>query len=470
MVNQQFNFKKQSQRDKRRAHDMKSELLERYRQHEQQLQPTVQTNSKDRSDANAALKAEVRRLRHQLQREQNHNQAPELREKLRVTQRSQEQFKKANRALTRQNQTLIKENIDLTQRNQTLQADAATSQRQLNYVRTYLLQAANLLHTAETRLQAIRQLRQQPHPQPLSREQRKQLAQLPVERARANASEKKQHVLKNQVATLNQTLSAHQETIHELNRKIDFLRNDSSQNLKYRLDALLNPNDFHQIRWLPDFAERYRQLRLDELVIRQRTQTYGYFIKVNTHFAFKTIDDQVLSNYDLAYGAEPRLDVIYAGVLTGNQGVLLTQMYREVTPHDLTRDKLRRLHQRSHPMNFTNWLPADGKTILAGKKILIVTWQQTQTLNQALRTFGVSPIIVNNHEKSIPWITQQATGQQTDLTFLMSEGLSHAVLETLTKSQINSRPDIRLVYHQSPADIVNQAYQYFKDQVRQETT
>ncbi|MFC6261109.1 GumC domain-containing protein [Levilactobacillus fujinensis] len=470
MVNQQFNFKKQSQQDKQRAHAVKLDLLERYQQREQQFQPTIQIQPEDQSDATVALKSEVRHLRHQLQKEQANNRALALREKLRTTQQSQQQLKKANRRLTQQNQALSQENTDITQQNQRLQIAAATSQRQLNYVQTYLIQAGNLLHTAETRLQTIQQLRQQPHLQPLSHKQRKKLAQLPAEKARANAAEKHQHVLKNKVASLNQDLTASRETIRELNRQIDFLRNESPQNLKYHLDALLNAKDFQQIRWLPDFAKRYRQLRLNELVIRQENQTYGYFIKVNTHVAFKTIDDQIFSNYDLDYGSEPRLDVIYAGILTGNKGVLLTQMYREVTPHDLTRDKLRRLHQhtqRAHPMHFTSWLPVDGKAILNGKRILIVTWQQTQTLNQAFHSFGASPTIVNNHEKSISWITQQAIGQQTDLTFLMSEGLSHAVLKTLTKGEINSRPDIRLVYHQSPADIINQAYQYFKNLERQ---
>ncbi|AKP65598.1 hypothetical protein [Levilactobacillus koreensis] len=332
MVNQQFNFKTQSKNDKQHAQLAKTELLERYQRREQQRPKVVQTTTDDQSAAASALKSEVRRLRRQLKQAQANNRQLDLREQLRVAQQSQRQLKKENQALVQQVNSLSQENASLTQNNRVLHEDAATSQRQLSYVQLYLLQAGNLLHTAETRLQSIRQLRQQPRPQPLSREQRKQLAQLPAEKARANSAEKRQHVLANKAATLDQSLAASHETIRELNRKIDFLRNESPQNLRYRLDALLNANDFHQIRWLPDFADRYRQLRLNELVIRQKTQTYGYFIKVNTHVAFKTIDDQVLSNFELAYGAEPRLDVVYAGVLTGNKGVLLTQMYREVTP------------------------------------------------------------------------------------------------------------------------------------------
>lgn len=277
-------------------------------------------------------------------------------------------------------------------------------------------------------------------------------------------------MLKDKVTRLKQEIAANQASISRLHQKIDFLHSDSPQHLEARLKVFLTPENFQQIPWLPEFAKRYHQLRLESLTIRHEKQTYGYFIKINNHLAFKTIDDRILPNYDLDQGTEPRLDVIYAGILTGNQSVLLTQTYDEVTPRDLNRDKMRRLHQRSHPMHFTGWLPDDGKTLLTDKRILIVTWQQTQTLNQAFRFFGATPTIVNNREKSISWITQQATGQQIDLTFLMSEGLSHAVLETLTKSQIKSRPNIRLVYRQSPADIVNQAYQYFKEQARLKLT
>ncbi|WP_143462830.1 hypothetical protein [Levilactobacillus enshiensis] len=470
MVNQQFDLNEQSKQDKQRANDVKSELLERYRQLEQQRPALVLTNSAEHPTTNDPLKSELRRLRRQVKHDRIRNQVAELREKLRIAQQSQRHLKKENQALREENQTLHRKNIDITQRYQAKQLDAAMTQRQINYVQAYFAQAGFLLQAAENRLETARRLQHSAPPLQKIHNQRKQLRKLTLTKKQLLVAQKRERALKVKVTRLKQELTASHATVDKLTQKLSLLRSDAPQYLEAGLKAFLTPENFQQVPWLPDFAKRYRQLRLDNLIIRHEKQTYGYFVKVNDHLAFKTIDDQILANYHLNQLAEPRLDVIYAGVLTGNQSILLTQTYAEVTPHDLHRDKLRRLHQRAQPRHFTNWLPADGKAILTGKRILIVTWQQTQTLNQALRFFGVTPVIVNNREKSIPWIIQQATGQRTDLTFLMSEGLSHAVLETLTKSQLHSRPNIHLVYRQSPADIVNQAYQHFKTQERPEVT
>lgn len=74
----------------------------------------------------------------------------------------------------------------------------------------------------------------------------------------------------------------------------------------------------------------------------------------------------------------------------------------------------------------------------------------------------MEPVIVNDHEKSIGWISQQIRSNQVDFTLLLSEGLSHSMLGALGKTLINQSPDIQLVYNESPEELLRRCYAYFK--------
>lgn len=77
------------------------------------------------------------------------------------------------------------------------------------------------------------------------------------------------------------------------------------------------------------------------------------------------------------------------------------------------------------------------------------------------RSFGINPIIVNDQERSISWITTAALSNQIDFTLLLSEGLSHSLLATVGKTQIKTRRDLELVYNESPEELLRRCYRFF---------
>lgn len=167
------------------------------------------------------------------------------------------------------------------------------------------------------------------------------------------------------------------------------------------------------------------------------------------------------TNYRYEFG-RPRTDVVYQAVRIGDQ-IHISKVYQDVDPQVLQTVQTAQRHQRHQPEHFASWLPADAETVLAQKKVMLVTWHDTRILSRALRYFGAQPVIVNNREKAIPWIKARAESRKIDFSVLMSEGLSHAVLETFGKQVIKERADIALVYHQRPEEIVRLCYDYFKN-------
>lgn len=226
--------------------------------------------------------------------------------------------------------------------------------------------------------------------------------------------------------------------------------------------AKITPAKINSVAWLPAAHWRYHHVLLEDVLINTGNRIFGCFIPHHGGYYFQVVNGRAHQKYRRLGAAKRTLtkNAVYAGIIDGDR-VLVTTIFHDITPLQLRSHHELQLHRRRARSNYQALLPADAEIKLTGKKILIVTWQRTQRLNQMLRAFGVEPLIVNNHEKSINWIATTAVSNQIDFTLLLSEGLSHSMLSTLGKETIKTRRDIELVYNESPEELLRRCYRFF---------
>ena len=224
----------------------------------------------------------------------------------------------------------------------------------------------------------------------------------------------------------------------------------------------ITPKRIDQIPWLPAAYHRYQKVMLEDVLVNDGNRSFGYFIKLKSGFYFQVLNGAAYRSYRQMGAAKRALTVnaVYAGKVDGDT-VLLTDIFMSITPQQLRSEHELQLHRKHTSTDYRRLLPGDAVTKLAGKRIVVVTWQRTQTLNQILHAFGVIPMIVNDHEKSAGWIATEVLSKKTDFSLLLSEGLSHHMLETIGKDNIKARKNIELVYNESPEELLKRCYRYF---------
>ncbi|MFC6182019.1 hypothetical protein [Lactiplantibacillus daowaiensis] len=451
------------QTDQEHAAQAKQALIQRYQQTHVNTAAPVKSPVAPQPTDQVALKRQIRQLKHKMAQQSRQQQ-----QKVQVLQADLQAMTTKVQRLTQQNQQLGQQVTTLTATLEAAQLDhqqlTKRLQRQTALVTTvyqYATLGRLLTERAEQRYQAADRLAQQ-RPKPakqkqLSKEQQRQLSQYPglvnrlkrVDKALALSQE------------YNQILSRRQKSLKSQLQKSQ-LNGIANRQLSQRIYQLMTPANVHLLQWLPQAAARYQTMVFDNLVVGNGQQVFGYFKRVNEHWNFITINGQAYRNYRFSDGhhSQPNSQVVYAATITGQQ-VQLLKVYEHVQPQELRQHHQLQLHRRRQRHDFKALLPVDATQLLMAKRVLIVTWQRTQTLSQALQSFGIQPVIVNTKEKSVPWITQQALSKRIDFTLLLSEGLSHSLLASIDKVAIKQRPDIELVYNESPEELLQRCYRFF---------
>ncbi|EIW13966.1 hypothetical protein KCA1_1441 [Lactiplantibacillus pentosus KCA1] len=405
----------------------------------------------------AQLKRQVRRLKRQLAREQAKNQKQ-------IDEGLQQQINNKRRQHQAEEQVAIAQadvarlqtaNDELTVTNHQLQQRVTAMQSYQDAAGRWFAQSAVLLKRQQGLYEKTMAERQRQRDEPvLTQKQRDKL--------------QKYDAMVKQVKRLSKSVSEQEKRLakgQKENEQLHRLRPTGVQNVSAdeQVKQALAAGKYEQLRWLPRANKRYRRLLFDRVIIGDGEHVFGFFVNVGERLIFKTITGQTYSKYQRRFPANTPIQtgVVYGGVIAGQQ-LWLTDLFYDVTPSQLQRQHTQQLHRRRSHFDFRKVLPADAVDVCRGKRVMVVTWQRAQTLNQALRAFRMEPVIVNDHEKSIGWISQQIRSNQVDFTLLLSEGLSHSMLGTLGKTFINQSPDIQLVYNESPEELLRRCYAYFK--------
>ncbi|EQM55575.1 hypothetical protein N692_01665 [Lactiplantibacillus plantarum EGD-AQ4] len=405
----------------------------------------------------AQLKRQVRRLKRQLAREQAKNQKQ-------IDEGLQQQINNKRRQHQAEEQVAIAQadvarlqtaNDELTVTNHQLQQRVTAMQSYQDAAGRWFAQSAVLLKRQQGLYEKTMAERQRQRDEPvLTQKQRDKL--------------QKYDAMVKQVKRLSKSVSEQEKRLakgQKENEQLHRLRPTGVQNVSAdeQVNQALAAGKYEQLRWLPRANKRYRRLLFDRVIIGDGEHVFGFFVNVGERLIFKTITGQTYSKYQRRFPANTPIQtgVVYGGVIAGQQ-LWLTDLFYDVTPSQLQRQHTQQLHRRRSHFDFRKVLPADAVDVCRGKRVMVVTWQRAQTLNQALRAFRMEPVIVNDHEKSIGWISQQIRSNQVDFTLLLSEGLSHSMLGTLGKTFINQSPDIQLVYNESPEELLRRCYAYFK--------
>lgn len=405
----------------------------------------------------AQLKRQVRRLKRQLAREQMKNQKQideGLQQQInnkRRTHQAEEQVAIAQAEMARM-QTA---NDELTATNHQLQQRVTAMQSYQDAAGRWFAQSAVLFKRQQGLYEKTMSERQRQRNEPiLTQKQRDKL--------------QKYDAMVKQVKRLSKSVSEQEKRLakgQKENEQLHRLRPTGRQTVSAdeQVNQALAAGKYEQLRWLPRANKRYRRLLFDRVIIGDGEHVFGFFVNVGERLIFKTITGQTYSKYQRRFPANIPIQtgVVYGGVIAGQQ-LWLTDLFYDVTPSQLQRQHTQQLHRRRSHFDFSKVLPADAVDVCRGKRVMVVTWQRAQTLNQALRAFRMEPVIVNDHEKSIGWISQQIRSNQVDFTLLLSEGLSHSMLGALGKTLINQSPDIQLVYNESPEELLRRCYAYFK--------
>lgn len=463
-------IKRNNQRNQAANRQQKQALINAYLQKNRQRPaaastPQAQTQPTDKTPLQAKRR-ENKRLEKRLKaaQQKQQDQLTALTKLKAENQRLRQQLVQRDQQLAAQAQQTTAQAARL----QALRQELATDQRRYSVLPAYLALGSAILTQQEQRTKHFQAARANLYAEKRDWEQ-KRAAYKVYSKAQSALSKKEQTLRqvreeRNRLRLDRDTLAerlraAHLEVqrAHQDRLTVGDLSADRLQDWVNRLLAMQQDQD---LRWLPAAATTYKRQRLQAILTDTSQETFGYFIQVNTHYVFKTLDGQTYRQY--RWSAGPRTDVVYRGQPQDDH-IVLTAVYTDVDPVDLTNANTQRLHRKPQPDHFAHQLPADAKQVLAGKRIMLVTWQNTQNLNRGLRAFGAEPLFVNNKEKAIPWIKARADSGNTDLTILMSEGLSHAVLETFDKQVIKARNDIVLVYHQRPEAILRLCYDHFKN-------
>jgi len=448
--------------DQDQARAAKQALIDRYRKHH--VSTTTETISKpvvatqERSDD--ALKRDNRRLQRQLkklkQAQRNQGQALALRQQLhqmkhqlQATQEQLQQSQAQVAALQQYRDQLVANQQDLKQR-------LTQTETYISGASDWLAYSLVIAAQTEKRMTAVQQQAV------LNQDQR------PIT-AKEKEKLKEHHDFKHQVMGLNTALKrAHERTamlLEENNQLRRTPRNRSEVTTVPLVDQVMRQLTVEQIgavKWLPAAYRRYRKTLLEDVMVNDSNRIFGYFVKHRGGYYFQLVNGQTYRQYRCVGPAKDRLSVnaVYAGKAEGSR-VLITTVFRDVTPSQLRSQHELQLHRRHARKDYRDLLPADAVAKLTGKKVLVVTWQRTQRLNQMLRSFGMNPTIVNDQERSISWITTAALSNQSDFTLLLSEGLSHSLLATVGKTQIKTRRDLELVYNESPEELLRRCYRFF---------
>lgn len=403
------------------------------------------------------LKRQVRRLKRQLAREQAKNQKQ-------IDEGLQQQINNKRRTHQAEEQVAIAQadvarlqtaNDELTVTNHQLQQRVTAMQSYQDAAGRWFAQSAALLKRQQGLYEKAMAERQRQRDEPvLTQKQRDKL--------------QKYDAMVKQVKRLSKSVSEQEKRLakgQKENEQLHRLRPTGVQNVSAdeQVNQALAAGKYEQLRWLPRANKRYRRLLFDRVIIGDGEHVFGFFVNVGERLIFKTITGQTYSKYQRRFPANTPIQtgVVYGGVIAGQQ-LWLTDLFYDVTPSQLQRQHTQQLHRRRSHFDFSKVLPADAVDVCRGKRVMVVTWQRAQTLNQALRAFRMEPVIVNDHEKSIGWISQQIRSNQVDFTLLLSEGLSHSMLGALGKTFINQSPDIQLVYNESPEELLRRCYAYFK--------
>ena len=444
------------------AREAKKALIDRYRKHH--VSTAAYTTSKPvvatKEQPDAELKRENRHLQRQLkkikQSKQDQGRAHALRQQLHQM--------KHQLQVTQENLKQTKVQVSQLQqsRDQGL-SDKQKLQHRLTQTETYISGASDwlaysLIIAAQTE-KRMTEVRQQAI---LNQEQR------PIT-AKEKEKLKQYHDFKHQVMGLDTALKrAHERTDMLLEQNTQLRRQPKNQSKLTALPLVdqvmreLTVERIGAVKWLPDAYQRYRKILLEDVMVNDGNRIFGCFVKHQGGYYFQVVNGQVYRQYRCVGQSKKRLSVnaVYAGKIDGNR-VVITTVFRDVTPSQLRLHHELQLHRRHARKDYRDLLPADAETKLSGKKVLVVTWQRTQRLNQMFRSFGIDPIIVNDQERSISWITTAALSKQIDFTLLLSEGLSHSLLATIGKPQIKVRQDLELVYNESPEELLRRCYRFF---------
>ena len=448
--------------DQNQARAAKQALIDRYRKHHEST--TTETTSKlvvaTQEKSDDVLKRENRCLQRQLkklkQAQQDQGQALALRQQL-------HQMKHQLQATQEQLQQSQAQVVALQQRRDQVAADQQDLKQRLTQTETYINGASDWLAYSlviaaqtEKKMTAVqRQAVLNQNQRPITAKEKEKLQQ--------------HHDFKHQVMGLNTALKrAHERTamlLEENNQLRRTPRNRSEVTTVPLVDQVMRQLTVEQIgsvKWLPAAYRQYRKTLLEDVMVNNGNRIFGYFVKYRGGYYFQLVNGQIYRQYRCVGPAKDRLSVnaVYAGKAEGNR-VLITTVFRDVTPSQLRSQHELQLHRRHARKDYRDLLPADATAKLTGKKVLVVTWQRTQRLDQMFRSFGMNPIIVNDQERSISWITTAALSKQIDFTLLLSEGLSHSLLATVGKTQIKTRRDLELVYNESPEELLRRCYRFF---------
>ncbi|CAJ1229983.1 hypothetical protein [Lactiplantibacillus xiangfangensis] len=444
------------------ARKAKKALIDRYRKHH--VSTTAHATSKPvvatKENPDAELKRENRRLQRQLkklkQAKQDQGQAHALRQQL-------HQMKHQLQVTQENLQQIQAQVVQLQQSCDQVSAAKQNLQHRLTQTETYISGASDwlaysLIIAAQTE-EKMTEVRQQAI---LNQEQR------PIT-AKEKEKLKQYHDFKHQVMGLDAALKrAHERTDMLVEQNTQLRRQPKGQSKLTTLPLVdqvmreLTVERIGSVKWLPDAYHRYRKILLEDVMVNDGNRIFGYFVKHQGGYYFQVVNGQAYQQYRCVGQSKKRLSVnaVYAGKIDGNR-VVITTVFRDVTPSQLRLHHELQLHRRHARKDYRDLLPADAEAKLSGKKVLVVTWQRTQRLNQMFRSFGIDPIIVNDQERSISWITTAALSKQIDFTLLLSEGLSHSLLATIGKPQIKARHDLELVYNESPEELLRRCYRFF---------
>jgi len=444
------------------ARAAKKALIDRYRKHhvstatQETSKPVVAAKEKPDAD----LKRENRRLQRQLkkfkQAKQDQGQALVLRQQL---HQMKHQLQTAQERL-KQTQAQV---VQLQQSRDQALADQQDIQRQLTQTETYINGASDWLAYSVIVAARVEKKMAEVQRQAVINQERRPIT------AKEKEKLKEHHDFKHQVMGLNAALKrAHERTAMLLEQNTQLRRTPKNQSKLKTLPLVkqvmreLTVERIETVKWLPSAYHRYQEILLEDVMVNDGNRIFGYFVRHRSGYYFQIVNGQAYRQYRCVGSAKERLSVnaIYAGKVDGNR-VLITTVFRDVTPSQLRLQHELRLHRRHARKDYRALLPKDAVAKLTGKKVLVVTWQRTQQLNQMFRSFGMNPIIVNDQERSITWITTAALSKKIDFTLLLSEGLSHSLLATVGKTQIKARHDLELVYNESPEELLRRCYRFF---------
>jgi len=444
------------------AREAKQALIERYcKRHVSTAAPATPkpvVATKEKPDTK--LKQENRRLKRQLkklkQSKQDQDQAHALRQQL-------HQMKHQLQATQANLQQTKAQVVQLQQSRDQVLVDQQNLRHRLTQTETYINGASDwLTYSLIIAAQAEKKMTEARRQATLNQEQR------PIT-AKEKEKLKQHHDFKHQVMGLNTALQrAHERTAMLLKENIQLRRQPKNQSQLTTLPLVdqvmreLTVDRIGTVKWLPSAYQQYRKILLEDVMVNDGNRIFGYLVKHRGGYYFQVVNGQAYQQYRCVGPAKKRLseNVVYAGKIDGNR-VLVTTVFRDVTPSQLRLQHEVQLHRRHARKDYRSLLPADAVAKLTGKKVLVVTWQRTQRLNQMFRSFGIDPIIVNDQERSISWITTTALSKQIDYTLLLSEGVSHSLLATVGKAQLKARHDLDLVYNESPEELLRRCYRFF---------